>query len=1162
MTPTTVRRPIRLLGLLGAVAGLACASVGAPASPAADPRPLPRVEGAIVTGRLDPGETASYSIELETGEYFEIHHERPPEEVRVLLFAPGVEPSASPRQAESLGEHAPNTTGQVLWHVISVSGLHHIRVEPTSGSAVDSELAIRALRPATEKDLSAYRGFLVWSQAETLRRAGRFDEALELFDRAFELYLEGGYRRGQARTSWLRATILQVLGRPEEAREQLLGALAIYRELGDRHEQAGTLVLLASLEREVARWDSMHQHLETGLGLARELGNREVEAGALIQYCKALMDQGQTVQAVARCRGAVALWEEMGWRAEGVDALINLGYIHFYQGELDEARAYYTRGLDVLEKHPHPEREATLRNNLALLHEAGGEYQVALASLQAALEAYDRLGRTGFSAKVLQNMGRIHQRLRNPATSYDFYLQALDRMVEAEDLLGRIGVLHALGDLQVEEAKLVEARRTLEEALELSRGAGSRLLLAASLTRIGELELQGRPEQALVPLDESRQLYRASEHRWGEARAVAGLAAAHAAMGEEERALDWLIEATALNEAIGNRAGLAESHYRIARIERGRGNLEAARGAIEQAEAVLDAVRLMIGTDDLRSLYSATTRPYHELHVAILMAQHRRRPEDGHDAEALRESERARSRSLLEILSEAELRPGPEVSRELLADRAALQQRLNAKEIERQILLADEAVSPSALFRVKLDIERLLTDLRGAERRIRAQSPRYAALTQPQPVTVVEIQRSLLDGETALLEYSLGEERSFLWVVTNDGLETHELPASSEIEASARCFHWLITAYGQPPAADRLTPEAAACLGERLRSYTRSPPGESQHSVRHRRRLEIVAAFERTGDELSRLVLAPAAAAGPLAHRLAIVADGALEYVPFAALPEPGTGGRPLVETHELARLPSASVLAFQRSQPASAAATAGELAIVADPLYSREDDRVTLVDGESRARLEAPAGAVQRGVLSGFDRLTFSGREADAIARFTGPNGALLAIGPDATRELVLGGALAGYRYVHFATHAVVDTQYPQFSRLVLSLVDSQGQPVEDGFLRLHDVYGLALDAAEMVVLSACDTALGREIRGEGLVGLTRGFLYAGAERVVASLWPVQDLATARLMEHLYRGLLEEKRPPADALRRAQLGILAEPDGAFAFPYYWAGFVLQGEWR
>ncbi|HSL84993.1 MAG TPA: CHAT domain-containing protein, partial [Thermoanaerobaculia bacterium] len=166
------------------------------------------------------------------------------------------------------------------------------------------------------------------------------------------------------------------------------------------------------------------------------------------------------------------------------------------------------------------------------------------------------------------------------------------------------------------------------------------------------------------------------------------------------------------------------------------------------------------------------------------------------------------------------------------------------------------------------------------------------------------------------------------------------------------------------------------------------------------------------------------------------------------------------------------------------------------------------------------------------------------------------------ASRETVLGGALSGHRYVHVATHRTLDTRFPELSSLVLSLVDGDGNPRSDGFLRLNDIYGLDLDGTDMVVLSACETALGREVRGEGLIGLTRGFLYAGADRVVASLWRVQDRSTARLMEHLYRGLLREGRSPADSLRRAQLAVLDEPGGASSFPYYWAGFVLQGEWR
>jgi CHAT domain-containing protein len=239
-----------------------------------------------------------------------------------------------------------------------------------------------------------------------------------------------------------------------------------------------------------------------------------------------------------------------------------------------------------------------------------------------------------------------------------------------------------------------------------------------------------------------------------------------------------------------------------------------------------------------------------------------------------------------------------------------------------------------------------------------------------------------------------------------------------------------------------------------------------------------------------------------------------------------------------------------------------GDLAIVADPLYSQDDPRIVARIGGVTPMARPESGTPERGAVASFRRLDFSREEAEAIARFAPPSDTYIARGADASRATVLSGALSGYRYVHFATHAVVDTQYPQFSRLVLSLVDSEGRPVDDGFLRLHDIYGLALEDTDMVVLSACDTALGRAIRGEGLVGLTRGFLYAGAERVVASLWQVQDAATARLMERFYRGLLVERLPPAQALRRAQLSILEEPGGASAFPYFWGGFVLQGEWR
>jgi CHAT domain-containing protein len=193
-----------------------------------------------------------------------------------------------------------------------------------------------------------------------------------------------------------------------------------------------------------------------------------------------------------------------------------------------------------------------------------------------------------------------------------------------------------------------------------------------------------------------------------------------------------------------------------------------------------------------------------------------------------------------------------------------------------------------------------------------------------------------------------------------------------------------------------------------------------------------------------------------------------------------------------------------------------------------------------------------------GLSRLPFSREEANAISALVSPTSVLKATDFRANRERATSGELSNYQIIHFATHALLNSEHPELSGLVLSLVDENGQP-QDGFLRVNELYNMRLPA-NLVVLSACQTGLGKAIRGEGLIGLTRGFMYAGAQRVVASLWQVDDLATAELMKQFYTGMLKEKLPPGAALRSAQLSIMKEK--RWSSPYYWAAFSLQGEWR
>jgi CHAT domain-containing protein len=337
--------------------------------------------------------------------------------------------------------------------------------------------------------------------------------------------------------------------------------------------------------------------------------------------------------------------------------------------------------------------------------------------------------------------------------------------------------------------------------------------------------------------------------------------------------------------------------------------------------------------------------------------------------------------------------------------------------------------------------------------------------------------------------------------------------------------------------------------------------------------------------------------------RLAIVASGTLEYVPFAVLQltEAETEGRgdretgrqgptppvipspnrpvafiPLIENHEIVNLPSASALAIIRREAAGRRPATKTLAALADPVFEANDPRLATARKKTstngliasvRAAESAPAASLLpselgRSVRSfqrdGFGRLFFSNEEADFITSLAPRTSTLKATGFEASRQLVASGELGRYRIVHFATHGLINSEHPELSGLVLSLLDENGKP-QDGFLRMSEVFNLEMPA-DLVVLSACQTALGKEIKGEGLVGLTRGFMYAGAERVVASLWQVDDLATAHLMKRFYLGMLKDGLRPAEALRAAQIELSKQK--RWSAPYYWAGFVIQGEWR
>jgi CHAT domain-containing protein len=459
---------------------------------------------------------------------------------------------------------------------------------------------------------------------------------------------------------------------------------------------------------------------------------------------------------------------------------------------------------------------------------------------------------------------------------------------------------------------------------------------------------------------------------------------------------------------------------------------------------------------------------------------------------------------------------------------------------------------------MKAEVSNLTAEYETVQSSIKNKSPRYATLTQPTPLGARQIQQ-LLDSGTILLEYSLGEQKSYLWMVTSDSITSFDLPKREEIEDQARKVYEILTVRNQTPKSE---------TDDQRRARLKAAEAEYPPAATRLSQMLLGTVLSRIGNK-----------------RLLIVPDGALNYISFSALPllqkaDSGTLSQPLVNNHEIVTLPSASILALLREEIQNRKPAPKMLAVFADPVFHKTDvrfnsatakrtgirNRETLESvNKKETRLtnrdfEQAVSDVGLGTREsgGLPRLPFSRREADSIFKVSPQRISLKQTDFAANKTKVFNANLDQYRSLHFASHGLLNSQHPELSGVVLSLLDETGREV-DGFLRLQDIYNLKL-SADLVVLSACNSALGKNVKGEGLIGLTRGFMYAGTPRVVASLWKVDDAATAELMSIFYRKMLVENLRPAAALRAAQTEMMKQT--RWKSPYYWAPFVIQGEWR
>ncbi len=988
-----------------------------------------------------------------------------------------------------------------------------------------------------QKDPTAQSETLA-SVGEVYIRLGKTDRALKSYQQALELQKQLGDLNAQAGTLRQIALVYYTAGDNQLSLDFFNQSLAIQRALEGKltginlafalANRANTFTGLAGTYKSLGDRPKASASYKEALSLSRQVGNPFLEANILYQIHYLYTSSGEISKALDYLNQTLTIGRAIAVPSLQTNALNATANIYQSTGEPQKALDFYNQALEIQRQLKDRDGEAETLTGIAGLYKTLGAYDSSINTYNAALKLFRATNNIGQITFTVGNIGSAYQDAGDNRQALKYFNLALSMSRAQKNLRQQSLSLSGISAVQILAKDYDQALLTTNQILSIAQLLKEPNSEHFALIGLGVIyNRKGDYQKAVDTLNKAVSLSVAQGDISRKATAIATLGKVYSRSGNPKKAIASLNEALTLYESVQERAQAAQTLYDIAETESKRNNSLAALTQIDKAIAIIESQRTKVSSQELRTSYFASVQDYYQFKIDLLMQLHQKQPNKGYNAIALETSDRARARSLLETLTEANANIRKGVDPQLLATERRTQQQLDAIEKRRIELFNNTTPAQAAniknqLASLKTEESTLLGQYRDIQTKIRTTSPEYAALTQPQVLTIAQIQQQL-DNDTVLLEYSLGEESSYLWVVTKTTLNSYKLSKQATIESAAKTFRNAIIAPSQRYNLNRVA---------------------------------------TTRQALSKMILAPAASKLGK-KRLVIVSEGELQYIPFAALSL--ASNLPLINEQEIVTLPSASTITALRSDKITKRQPAPKtLAILADPVFSREDDRVKQALPKTPKSITqipidlqlAAKSIAETGIKS--DRLPETRTEAEQILKLVPKEQSSYFVDFSASRNAAINPELSQYRIVHFATHGILNSINPELSGVILSLVDDKGLS-QNGFLRLHDIYNLNLPA-DLVVLSACRTGLGAGAKGEGLVGLTRGFMYAGAPRVVVSLWSVDDRATAELMTRFYKGMLENKLQPAAALRKAQIEMSKLPE--WKSPYNWAGFVLQGEWK
>jgi CHAT domain-containing protein/Flp pilus assembly protein TadD len=969
---------------------------------------------------------------------------------------------------------------------------------PTVNQGVSQQNSFTVVADNRTRDLALHKAEADMQKAALLRErpnARDLQAAIVLFQESARLFKKGSAYDRAAGANLQIGEIYFILS-------QFDNALGAYREalrLDPKNPETRCQALsrIARTYSNVGQSSEADRYSEQALKLSVGLSTR-TQAEALESRGEFLHNSGKVQESVEWFDRANALFAEANDANGQAQALLMLAYAHFLT---DRATGIHFAREALRLWNSTGNRYGVAQAQMVLGNFASttDEFETSQCSCKQALPVFHGIRDKDNEAIILNILGKVNREIGDLDASLRYYRNARESLASVRDLLGDVEAITGIAKALTAKHQYEELPSLYAEKLRLVQRARHPVLEASTFADMAGIYVR-RGEYARAEALYHRSLagYRAAQHHYGEGDVLIELAQLQVKQGKYPQAISSLERARELKggeagkeTGTGQIEAVARINYDLAYIYRRLNRPADARRAIEKTIDIIEQQRLTISSFDSRASYFASLHKYYALHIQILMMLHAQDPEGGFAQKAFAAAERSKARSLLDLLTTSSQNAPCE---ELL---------------KRQL---EEVDAPDA----------------GASRL--AATP---GAVDGSTVTLEQAQEEIGRDGTVLLEYALGDEKSYLWVVDQKQIVAHELPAAAQIRKVALAFHNVMA-----PLELRDGEHAAEFL---------------------KRKRDAAEKYEFYARQLSHLLLGKA----QLAHakRLLIVPDGSLQYIPFAALPIPSPDDKKaiLISHHEVVFLPSASTLSTLRKKAAKRAPPKLVAAIFADPVFSRDDDRISAARVSGRKKQDLPptlTRAIQdmHGVLT-IPPLPGSASEAWAIAKILGEKDVDVKLRFAANRNFVLKDGLERYRLIHFATHGIIDAENPEMSGLILSLIDERGK-AQDGYLRLGDIYKLKL-SADLVVLSSCDSALGKDLDSEGIIGLPRGFLYAGAKSVIASLWKVNDDKTGQLMAGLYTRM-HRGESPSSALRGAQIEMAQQGEAASV----WAAFVLQGDYK